>query len=68
MVAGDSGPAEHKHVTKEILYDWADRLAEMSRSDHRVPAPTIRRWMDKWKHDLTVDEILNYRPGISLPP
>ena len=54
---------KYKHVTKEILYDWSDRLGEMSRSDHRVPASTIRRWMDKWKHGLTVEDILNCRPA-----
>ena len=51
---------KYKQVTNEILHDWADRLAEMSRLDHRVPASTIRRWMEKWKHGLTVEEILNY--------
>ena len=25
---------------------------------HRTPATTIRHWMDKWRHDLTVDAIL----------
>lgn len=52
---------KYKHVTKEILYEWADRLVEMSRAGHRVPASTIHDWMDKWRHDLTVDDILNYR-------
>jgi len=52
---------KYKHITKEILYEWADRLAQMSRAGHRVPASTIRNWMDKWRHDLTVEDILNYR-------
>jgi len=26
-----------------------------------VPASTIRDWMDKCRHDLTVEDILNYR-------
>ena len=43
---------------REILYQWADRLSEMSRQTHRVPASTIRHWMDHWKHDLTVRDIL----------
>ena len=51
---------KYKHVTREILYEWADRLAKMSRSTHRVPATTIRRWMDRWKYDLTIADILNY--------
>jgi hypothetical protein len=49
---------KYKHITREILYQWADRLAEMSRQTHRVPASTIRTWMDHWKHDLTVEDIL----------
>ena len=48
---------EHKRSNKEILYQWADRLAEASRrNQHRVPASTIRRRMDHWQHDLTVEE------------
>ncbi|NQV31231.1 MAG: AAA family ATPase [Phycisphaeraceae bacterium] len=50
---------KYKEVTREILYQWADRLAEMSRSNHRVPASTIRNWMDHWKYDLTVEDILH---------
>jgi hypothetical protein len=50
---------KYKEVTREILYQWADRLAEMSRSHHRVAAATIRDWMDHWKYDLAVDDILN---------
>ncbi|MBI3462891.1 MAG: AAA family ATPase [Planctomycetes bacterium] len=53
---------KYKKITKVILYKWADRLARMNRSTHRVPASTIRRWMDRWRYDLTVEEILNYRP------
>jgi hypothetical protein len=34
----------------------------MSRETHRVPASTIKDWMDGWKWDLTVDEILNFEP------
>lgn len=50
---------KYKSVTRDILYQWADELAARSRSTHRVPASTIRRWMDAWKHDLTVEEILD---------
>ena len=32
---------------------------DATRDDHRVPSSTIRRWMTHWKHDLTVDGILN---------
>lgn len=53
---------KYKNVTREILYQWADRLAEMSRSTHRVPVATIRHWMNKWRHGLTVEDILRYEP------
>ena len=53
---------KYKHLTRPALYDWADRLAGISRDIHRVPASVIRNWMDKWKHDLTVEDILNYHP------
>ena len=55
---------KYQHVTGEILDQWTERLATQSRSTHRVPAATIRRWMACWRHDLTVDDILNYpAPG-----
>jgi hypothetical protein len=54
---------KYKNVTREILYRWADRLAVMNRSTHRVPASTIRRWMDAWKYGLTVEHILNFHPA-----
>ncbi|MBC8870358.1 MAG: AAA family ATPase [Planctomycetes bacterium] len=54
---------KYKSVTKEILYQWADRLAEMSHSTHRVPVATIRHWMDKWQHGLTIQDILEYQPS-----
>jgi hypothetical protein len=53
---------KYKRLTKPALYEWADKLSEMSRATHRVPTSTIRDWMDKWKWDLTVDEILNLEP------
>lgn len=59
---------KYKQVTKEVLYKWADRLADMNRLTHRVPVTTIRRWMNKGKHDLTVEDILNYKPKESVKP
>ncbi len=50
---------KYKDCTRDILYRWADALAEKSQDTHRVPASTIRDWMDKWKYDLTLDDILN---------
>jgi NEDD4-binding protein 2 len=52
---------KYKPATREILYQWAQILADKTKATHRVPASTIRRWMDHWKHDLTVEEILNYQ-------
>lgn len=52
----------YRHLTEPALDDWADRLAEMNKRTHRVPAATIRRWMSKWKSDLTLDDILDYAP------
>ena len=54
---------KHKKHTGPILDVWAKKLAKMNRSTHRVPAREIRRRMSKWKHDLTVQDILSYRSG-----
>ena len=48
-----------KDTNTMVLYQWAERLAEMSQRTHCVPASTIRQWMDSWKHDLTIDDIVN---------
>ena len=53
---------KYKKLTKPALYEWADRLAALNRDTHRVPAATIKRWMDKWKWDLTVEDIVSYEP------
>ncbi len=53
---------KYKSVTRPILYSWAEKLAEMSRAHHRVPESTIRRWMDHWRWDVTVEDILNFEP------
>ncbi len=54
---------KYKPVTRPILMGWAKKLAEMSRAHHRVPESTIRRWMDGWRWDVTVDDIINYKPS-----
>ena len=59
---------KYKRMTKPALYEWAEKLSEMSRSTHRVPASTIRDWMDKWKWDLTVEEILDFEPEPESEP
>ena len=48
---------KYKDYTGPALDLWAERLAQMSREGHRVPASTIRHWMAHWKWDLTVDQI-----------
>ena len=53
---------KYKRLTKPALYEWAEKLSEMSRETHRVPASTIKDWMDGWKWDLTVEEIANFEP------
>lgn len=49
---------KYRELTGPALDEWAEQLAEMNRSTHRTPAKTIRRWMSKWKHDLTIEDIL----------
>ena len=49
-------------TSRAALDAWADRLSAMSRTTHRVPASTIRRWMDAWRVDLTMEEILHFEP------
>lgn len=52
---------KYRDLTGPALDEWAERLAEMNRSTHRTPARVIRRWMSKWKYDLTIDDILRLR-------
>ena len=54
---------KYRPVTSTILDDWAVRLAKMSRSTHRTPLAEIRRRIDRWADDLTVEHILDYVPG-----
>jgi len=64
---------KYKQHLDDTLFDaWAKRLADATRDTHRVPAATIRHWMSRWRHDLTVQEILDYeeparRPGDAAP-
>jgi hypothetical protein len=48
-----------QYVSQDLLDAWARKLADATRDTHRVPASTIRRWMTRWRHDLTVENILN---------
>jgi hypothetical protein len=52
-----------QYVSSDLLDQWADALAARSRQTHRVPSATIRRWMQAWKSDLTVDQILQSAEG-----
>jgi AAA domain len=47
-----------QHVSSELLDQWADALAKQSRETHRVPSKTILQWMESWRSNLPVDEIL----------
>ena len=48
-------------ISDDQFDHWAERLAAASKSTHRVPVATIRQWMKAWRHDLTVNDILNYQ-------
>jgi hypothetical protein len=51
---------KYKELNGPILNQWAEKLQAINGSTHRTSASTIRRWMDRWQHDLTVEDILNY--------
>jgi len=59
LVAVEDPDQPDRHQ-REILSEWATRLAHINRTTHRVPASRILRWMRAWKYDLTVEDILNY--------
>jgi hypothetical protein len=51
---------KYKEFVDGKLFDaWAQKLAQSTRDGHRVPASTIRSWLQNWRHDLTVDQILH---------
>jgi hypothetical protein len=51
---------KYEEFVGEKLFDaWAEKLADSTWQGHRVPASTIRRWMQHWRHDVTVDQILH---------
>ena len=53
---------KYKRYVDDALFDtWAKKLAVATRETHRVPTKTIRRWISRWRYDLTVEEILNYQ-------
>ncbi len=54
------GLLRNKQENAAALEQWAARLAELSRKIHRVPQSTIQRWMQFWKVDLTVEDILRF--------
>ena len=47
-----------EYIASDLLDQWADALAQRSRENHRVPTATIRKWMDSWRSDLQVSDIL----------
>jgi hypothetical protein len=59
---------KYKEFVDEKLFDaWAKILAQSTGDGHRVPASTIRRWMQHWRHDVTVDQILNSNESANFP-
>jgi hypothetical protein len=50
-------------VDTKLLDSLADFLAAKTRQLHRVPAATIRHWMNGWRYDLTIQEILESDPA-----
>ncbi len=58
---------KYKEYTMPVLEKWAETLAKKNRTTHRTPAKTIRRWMQNWRSDVTVDAILNYATQVSQP-
>jgi hypothetical protein len=51
---------KYKEFVSEVLFDeWAEKLSAITKDSHRVPASTIRGWMKHWRHDLTVQQILD---------
>lgn len=57
-----------QHVDGKLFDAWAAKLAEATRGTHRVPAATIRHWMSRWRHDLTIEAILQGRPATATKP
>ena len=49
-----------RYVADELFDRWAEQLAQSTRDTHRVPASTIRHWISRWRHDITVQDILDY--------
>ena len=54
---------KHKKYTLPVLKEWAAKLSKMNRQTHRVSAEQIFRWMEKWRWEVTIEDILNYRPS-----
>jgi len=59
---------KYKHLTMPILDQWATRLAQINQSTHRVSAAKIRKRMRQWRHGVTIEDIINYRPSKKNKP
>lgn len=51
---------KYRPDTLRVLYEWADRLSEQSRTHHRIPASLIRKGIEQWNVDLTIHDILAF--------
>jgi len=54
---------KYKKYTKPVLDQWAEELARRSKPIHQVSASTIRKRIEKWKWDVTIEDILHYEPS-----
>ncbi|MGI9473369.1 MAG: AAA family ATPase [Rubripirellula sp.] len=56
---------KYREYVDDRLFDaWAEQLADATKETHRVPSATIRHWMARWRHDLTMEEILEFEESV----
>jgi hypothetical protein len=53
---------KYKHLIRLALDEWAQRLYRKSRATHCVALKEIRRSMENWRVDVTIEDILNLGP------
>lgn len=58
---------KYREYVDDRLFDaWAEQLADATKETHRMPSATIRHWMSRWRHDLTVEEILAFEQPVAI--
>lgn len=53
-----------EYVDNRLFNAWAVQLSDAAKETHRVLVATIRYWMSRWRHDLTVEEILAFEEPV----